>query len=115
MSKVKTVFVCNECGYESAKWMGKCPACNAWNSFFEQKISAIQKNPETSFNPKILSCKAFIGSSEFKDLHNIKPRRSHNYIIGIIFFRIVNWDVYTVFVRKSERWSLGIFRKNFDF
>ena len=39
MAKVKTVFVCNECGYESAKWMGKCPACNAWNSFFEQKIS----------------------------------------------------------------------------
>lgn len=39
MAKVKSVFVCNECGYESAKWMGKCPACNAWNSFFEEKIS----------------------------------------------------------------------------
>lgn len=39
MAKVKSVFVCNECGYESPKWMGKCPACNAWNSFFEQKIS----------------------------------------------------------------------------
>ena len=34
----KTVFVCNECGYESVKWMGKCPACNSWNTFFEQKI-----------------------------------------------------------------------------
>lgn len=39
MAKVKSVFVCNDCGYESPKWMGKCPACNAWNSFFEQKIS----------------------------------------------------------------------------
>lgn len=39
MAKVKSVFVCNECGYESAKWMGKCPGCNAWNSFFEQKLS----------------------------------------------------------------------------
>ena len=38
MAKNKTVFVCNECGYESPKWMGKCPACNAWNSFFEEKI-----------------------------------------------------------------------------
>jgi len=38
MAKVKSVFVCNECGYESAKFMGKCPACNSWNSFFEQKI-----------------------------------------------------------------------------
>ena len=38
MAKSKTIFVCNECGYESAKWLGKCPACNSWNSFFEQKI-----------------------------------------------------------------------------
>ena len=39
MAKTKSVFVCNECGYESAKWMGKCPACGAWNTFFEEKIS----------------------------------------------------------------------------
>ena len=37
--KAKTIFVCNECGYESAKWMGKCPACNPWNTFFEEKLS----------------------------------------------------------------------------
>ena len=40
----KTVFVCNECGYESAKWMGKCPACKSWNTFFEQKIEKITEN-----------------------------------------------------------------------
>ena len=39
MAKLKSVFVCNECGYESAKWLGKCPACGAWNSFFEEKIA----------------------------------------------------------------------------
>ena len=39
MAKAKTVFVCNNCGYESAKWLGKCPACNEWNSFFEEKIA----------------------------------------------------------------------------
>ena len=38
MAKSKTIFVCNECGYESAKWLGKCPACNAWNSFYEEKL-----------------------------------------------------------------------------
>ena len=38
MAKAKTVFVCNECGYESAKWLGKCPACNQWNTFYEEKI-----------------------------------------------------------------------------
>ena len=39
MAKSKTVFVCNNCGYESAKWLGKCPACNEWNSFYEEKIA----------------------------------------------------------------------------
>lgn len=36
--KNTTVFVCNECGYESSKWLGKCPACNQWNTFFEEKL-----------------------------------------------------------------------------
>lgn len=35
--KSSIVFVCNECGYESSKWLGKCPACGEWNSFAEQK------------------------------------------------------------------------------
>ena len=38
MAKAKTIFVCNGCGYESPKWLGKCPACGSWNTFFEQKI-----------------------------------------------------------------------------
>ena len=36
--KPKTVFVCNECGSESSKWVGQCPVCGAWNSMFEQKV-----------------------------------------------------------------------------
>lgn len=47
MSKVKTVFVCSECGYESPKWLGKCPGCNSWNSFYEEKI-ADSKNSKGS-------------------------------------------------------------------
>ena len=39
MAKVSTVFVCSNCGYESAKWIGKCPACNEWNSFYEEKLA----------------------------------------------------------------------------
>ena len=45
MAKNKTIFVCSECGYESPKWMGKCPACNEWNSFYEEKmVSSSSKN-----------------------------------------------------------------------
>lgn len=38
MSKVKTAFFCSNCGYESAKWTGKCPSCGTWNSFVEEVI-----------------------------------------------------------------------------
>ena len=36
MPKAKTLFVCSQCGYESGRWLGKCPGCGAWNSLFEQ-------------------------------------------------------------------------------
>ncbi|MBY6270027.1 ATPase domain-containing protein, partial [Parageobacillus thermoglucosidasius] len=36
MGKKKTKFVCQECGYESAKWLGRCPGCNTWNSMVEE-------------------------------------------------------------------------------
>lgn len=39
MAKGKTtVYFCQECGYESAKWMGQCPACHEWNSFVEETV-----------------------------------------------------------------------------
>lgn len=37
--KTSTVFFCQNCGYESAKWMGQCPACREWNTFVEETVS----------------------------------------------------------------------------
>jgi DNA repair protein RadA/Sms len=37
MPKSKSVFVCQECGYESSGWLGKCPACMQWNTFVEER------------------------------------------------------------------------------
>ena len=40
MARAKTTaFFCRECGYESSKWMGQCPACKAWNSMVEEPVS----------------------------------------------------------------------------
>lgn len=36
MSKIKTKYACQSCGYESPKWMGKCPGCNSWNTMVEE-------------------------------------------------------------------------------
>lgn len=38
MAKDKIQYVCNACGYDSPKWIGKCPACGEWNSFVEQRV-----------------------------------------------------------------------------
>jgi DNA repair protein RadA/Sms len=38
VSKTKSAFFCQSCGYESAKWAGKCPSCNQWNTFVEEVI-----------------------------------------------------------------------------
>ena len=45
MAKKKSIYECIECGYKSAKWMGKCPACGAWDSFIEVKE---EKNTKSS-------------------------------------------------------------------
>ncbi|HBH13398.1 MAG: DNA repair protein RadA [Clostridiales bacterium 38_11] len=47
MTKNKTKFVCQECGYESAKWMGKCMSCQQWNTFVEETEIKEKKNQPT--------------------------------------------------------------------
>ncbi|GIM30053.1 DNA repair protein RadA [Clostridium polyendosporum] len=45
MAKVRTFYVCQQCGYESLKWLGKCPSCSAWNSMVEEvKEKKIEKS-----------------------------------------------------------------------
>lgn len=39
-AKTKSVYFCNNCGYESAKWLGKCPGCGEWNTFSEERVQA---------------------------------------------------------------------------
>ena len=70
MAKEKIVFFCNDCGYESSKWLGKCPACNTWNSFVEEKIKQT--------NNKGVTTKYKVGESIVKklnDIENIENKR----------------------------------------
>lgn len=48
MAKVKSVFYCTDCGNETAKWAGKCPACGAWNTIVEQENSLKNSHSHTS-------------------------------------------------------------------
>ncbi|MDR2191779.1 MAG: DNA repair protein RadA [Endomicrobium sp.] len=64
MKNQKTKFLCGQCGYESAKWLGKCPACLSWNSFVEERFSSSSSKSSgvsarrlTDFSSKVLPLK----------------------------------------------------------
>jgi len=45
MAKIKTHFVCQSCGYQAPKWLGRCPGCQEWNTFVEERVIE-EKTPE---------------------------------------------------------------------
>ncbi len=68
--KNSTVFVCNGCGYESSKWLGKCPACGEWNSFFEEKV--ISSSSSTSGKDKLKSKSEVIKLNEVEKKETVR-------------------------------------------
>ena len=65
MAKAKTIFVCSECGNESTKWLGKCPACNSWNTFYEQKI--VETRNSSAKKDKTVNMPQKLNTYEAKD------------------------------------------------
>jgi DNA repair protein RadA/Sms len=72
MSKVKTGFFCQNCGYESAKWLGKCPSCNQWNTFVEELVQ--KENKKNANDWKEYSSDAM--AKKTQALQNIKTKES---------------------------------------
>ncbi|CAM2768091.1 DNA repair protein RadA [Hathewaya histolytica] len=54
MAKIKTKFVCQECGYETLKWLGKCPECGKWNTITEEKEQKQSTNSRGSIRSNSL-------------------------------------------------------------
>lgn len=54
MAKVKNIYVCSNCGYETPKWLGKCPDCNNWNTFEEEvvQVKSTSKSTTVARTPK---------------------------------------------------------------
>ena len=44
MAKMKTAYVCTECGHDAAKWSGQCPSCGAWNTMVEERVPALSRS-----------------------------------------------------------------------
>ncbi len=78
--KSKTVYICSQCGYESAKWNGKCPSCGEWNTLEEQEIQPTASKASLRNAPP--SGKTDL-SSQIKDLTEIDSDDEVRYTTGI--------------------------------
>ena len=74
MARQKSVFVCQQCGYESSGWLGKCPACLNWNTFVEEASEQAVKGKKASTvaMPEALSINDIQAGEEQRDLTGIK-------------------------------------------
>ena len=74
VAKVRSIYVCQNCGYETPKWMGKCPECNNWNTLVEE----IRDAKSNQSSPKV---ERQIG--ELKKIKEIKSGEKERYDTGI--------------------------------
>lgn len=87
MAKTKTAYFCQSCGYESPKWLGKCPSCSQWNTFVEEvleKAGASVPDWKTSASQNSRSAKpAAIKDILFQEEHRIlTPDQEFNRVLG---------------------------------
>ncbi|MBC7535082.1 MAG: DNA repair protein RadA [Ferruginibacter sp.] len=74
MSKTRSAFFCQNCGYESSKWVGKCPSCNEWNTFVEEVIvKGTDKNEKDDW--KELSGKGKLKTVSINDVTSAEEKR----------------------------------------
>ena len=81
MAKTRSVYFCRECGYESSKWVGKCPACGEWNSFSEEKVTISKKGDSKKYAKESLPVK--ISEIEISQEARINmPSQELNRVLG---------------------------------
>ena len=82
MAKTKnsSIFFCQDCGYESSKWMGQCPGCKQWNTFAEE---AVRKSPYAGMNPAQGERKGLRGNVQPSVLSKITIREEDRMPTGI--------------------------------
>ncbi len=87
MAKTKTTYFCQNCGYESAKWLGKCPSCNEWNTFVEEvveKASARAPDWRTSAGlaKKASKAAAIHEIAHTTEIRQLTPDKELNRVLG---------------------------------
>ncbi|WP_159887842.1 DNA repair protein RadA [Paenibacillus puerhi] len=83
MAKTKTKFYCQQCGYESPKWLGKCPGCEAWNTFVEE-VETVSKSrgASTSISNKKEKPVSIINIESSEEQRVITNNQELNRVLG---------------------------------
>ncbi len=74
MSKSKTIYFCQNCGNQSPKWIGKCPACNEWNTYAEEKVDKEEEKLKEKRGYATKKNEAAVPVS-IKDVHELETQR----------------------------------------
>lgn len=85
LAKAKTTYYCQQCGYESSKWLGKCPSCHAWNTFVEevfQKTDAPKNDWRISSKDRISQPKRISEIESRKELRITANDAELNRVLG---------------------------------
>ena len=72
--KTTVKYVCQECGYSSPKWLGKCPSCNEWNTLTEEL-----EIPKSKYNPASVQANTGAASTTPKKLSQIKANEEKRF------------------------------------
>jgi len=107
MAKNSTVFVCSGCGYESSKWLGKCPSCNEWNSFYEEK-----KVNSTSYSKSKNTEKAeVINLNKIEKKQNARIQTGIQELDRVLGGGFVNGSL-TLIRRRTWNWKVNTYITN---
>ncbi|MBI5511260.1 MAG: DNA repair protein RadA [Deltaproteobacteria bacterium] len=66
MAKIRTVYVCQSCGHQEAKWLGRCPACNEWSSLVEEVVGTAKKDVSAPPPATVVRLSAVTGAAEMR-------------------------------------------------
>jgi len=72
MSKIRIKYICSNCGYESLRWLGKCPECDNWNTFTEEIVETNKKKPV-----------AYKGTLNLKKIDELEGVEKNRIVTGI--------------------------------
>jgi DNA repair protein RadA/Sms len=70
MAKTRSIYVCQNCGNESVKWLGRCPSCGEWNTYVEERISK-----DTSSRPGLVDVSRHAVPKPLKEIESSNERR----------------------------------------